>query len=106
MKPPMLHTAYKVTSTRNAYGDFIPAGETALKCHVRIITDAVTDGVNEEINSDAMMWFEPDSGVVKQDIIKYNGTHYRVERVTEARRLRDPNTQFLKCDLLKYGVIS
>lgn len=106
MKPPMLHTAYKVTSTRNAYGDFIPSGEVALKCHVRIVTDAVTDGGNEEINSDAMMWFESDSGVAKQDIIKYNGVHYRIERVTEARRLRDPNIQFIKCDLLKYGVIS
>lgn len=106
MKPPMLHTAYKVTTTRNAYGDYTASGEVALVCHVRIITDAITDSNNETINSDAMMWFEPDSGVAKQDIIKYDGVHYRVERVTEARRLRDPAVQFIKADLLKYGVIS
>jgi hypothetical protein len=102
----MNHTAYKVTTARNAYGDFTASGETALICHVRIITDIITDSNNETVNSDATMWFEPDSGVVKQDIIKYNGVHYRVERITEARRLRDPSVQFLKCDLLKYGVIS
>jgi predicted nuclease of restriction endonuclease-like (RecB) superfamily len=52
------------------------------------------------------MWFEPDSGVVKQDIIKFEGTHYRVDRVVEARRLRSPAVQFLKVELMKYGVIS
>lgn len=106
MKPPMNHTAYKVTKTRNSYGDFTATGETALSCHVRIITEQVAGVGNETIQSDAMMWFEADSGVVKEDIIKFEGTHYRVERVTEARRLRDPEVQFLKVDLQKYGVIS
>ena len=106
MKPPMLHTVYKVTKTRNAYGDYTASGETALKAHVRIINDLQTTSMNEQINSDALMWFEPDSGVVKGDILKFDGTHYRVERLTEARRLRNPTVQFIKCELLKYGMIS
>lgn len=106
MRPPMLHTAYKVTTTRNAYGDFLPSGETALKCHFRYITEQVTETNSETIQSDAMAWFEPDSGVDRKDILKFDGEHFRVERVIKARRLRSPEVQFIKVELLKYGVIS
>lgn len=106
MKPPMNFTAYKVTTTRNAYGDFLPSGETALKCHFRYITEQVTSTNSETIQSDAMAWFEPDSGVDRKDVIKFDGEHFRVERVTKARKLRDPSVQFIKVELLKYGVIS
>ncbi len=106
MKPPMIYTVYKVTMTRNRYGDFVASGTTTLKAHVRIITEAVTSVNNEQVQSDAMMWFEPDSGIEKEDVIKFKGEHYRVERLTEARRLRNPAVLFLKAELLKYGVIS
>lgn len=101
----MLHTAYKVTTTRNAYGDFIPSGETALPCHFRYITEQVTAG-NETIQADAMAWFKADSGIDRKDIIKFENEYFRVERVTKARRLRETNVQFIKVDLLKYGLIS
>lgn len=104
--PPMLHTAYKVTTTRNAYGDYVASGTTPLPCHWRSITMVSTNSSNEQIDSDAMAWFEPDSGVVKGDLIKFEGEHYRVERLTEARRLRDPKVVFIKCEMLKYGAIS
>lgn len=106
MKPPMLHTAYKVTTTRTGYGDYVASGETALACHFRYITEQVTSSPNETINSDALAWFEPDSGIDRKDIIKFEGEHFRVERVIKARRLRDPNVQFIKVELLRYGVIS
>ncbi len=106
MKPPLLHTAYKVTSTRNAYGDYVASGTSTLKCHVRIVNELTTTANNEQIQSDAMMWFEPDCGVEKGDIIKFEGTHYRVERKTDARRLRSTEVLFIKCDMLKYGAIS
>lgn len=102
----MFHTAYKITSARNAYGDYTASGQTTLKCHARIINELVTSSNNEQIQSDATMWFEPDSGVVRGDIIKFEDVFYRVERMTEARRLRNTTVLFLKCDMLKYGVIS
>lgn len=105
MMPPMLHKAYKVTTTRNAYGDFTASGETALNCHFRYITEQVS-GNNETIQSDAMAWFEPDANINRKDIIKFDGEHFRVERVIKARKLRDPTIQFIKVELLKYGVIS
>lgn len=106
MKPPMHHTAYKVNYSLNAYGDKIIDDEITLKCHVRIITELNVNSNNEQYQSDAMFWFEPDSGVVKGDIIKFDGTYYQVERLTEARRLRSTTVQFIKTECLKYGTIS
>lgn len=106
MRPPMLQTAYKVTSTRNAYGDFVATGSVALPCHFRYITEQVSDTSNETIQSDAMAWFNPDSGIEREDILQIDGEHFRVERVTKARRLRNPTVLFIKTELLKYGVIS
>lgn len=102
----MLHTAYKITSTRNAYGDFVTSTEVAHKCHFRYITEQVSSSSNETIQSDAMAWFEPDSGIGKKDIILFDDEYFRVERVTRARRLRTPAVQFLKVELLRYGQIS
>lgn len=106
MRPPMLHTAYKVTTTRDAYGSYTASAETALPCHFRYITQQITDTNSETINSDAMAWFMPNSGIDRKDIVKIDGQHFRVERVTKARRLRDPAVQFIKVELLKYGMIS
>ena len=102
----MYHTAYKVTTSRNAYGDYTATGETAITCHFRTINEQVTGSGNETVQSDAMIWTEPDSGLVRGDIIKFEGEHYRVERITKARRLRNPTVLFLKIELLKYGTIS
>jgi len=102
----MNFTAYKVTTTRNAYGDYFSSEETAVKCHFRYITEQVTSSNNEQIQSDAMAWFEPDSGVDRGTILKFEDEYFRVERVTKARKLRDPNVQFIKTELIKYRVIS
>jgi hypothetical protein len=106
MRPPMFHTAYKVTTTRNAYGDFIASASTPLSCHFRYITNQISGSDNEMIQSDAMAWFEADSGVDREDIITFEGEHFRVERVIKARRLRETTVQFIKVELLKYGLIS
>lgn len=106
MKPPMRHTAYKVAYTRNSYSDFVAGVQTAIKCHFRYVANLITSGSSEALQSDAMAWFEPDSGIKEQDILVIESEGFRVERVTKARRLRDPTVLFLKCDLLRYGIIS
>ena len=102
----MLYTAYKVNATRNAYGDFVAAGETSLPCHFRYITQAVLGENNETVSSDALAWFEPDSGIVRGDILKIDNEHFQVERITKARRLHSPTVQFIKVELRRYGIIS
>lgn len=102
----MMNTAYKVTTTRNSYGDYVTGAEVTLPCHFRYITSQITGDSNETIQSDAMAWFEPDSGIVKENILRIDGEYFRVERVTKARRLRNPTVLFIKTDLLKYGAIS
>lgn len=106
MKPPMNQTAYKVTTSRNAYGDFVAGAKTALPCHFRSLTELVTTNGNEAVRSDAMAWFEPDSGIVKSDVLVIDDEGWKVNKVTKARKLRNPSVQFIKVILIRYGVIS
>jgi hypothetical protein len=106
MKPAMRNIAYKKTITRNVYGDFVIGASTALPCHFRYITAVESTLGSEAVRSDAMAWFEADSGIVKNDILEIDDEGWRVERVTKARRLRDTTVLFLKVDLLRHGMIS
>lgn len=106
MKPPMLHTAFKVNYTRNAYGDYTATGSVAMKCHFRYINEVLTNNPNEVIQSDAMAWFEPDANVGINDIILIDGNHYRIEKMIRARKLRSTTIIFKKAYLALYGVIS
>ncbi len=102
----MLHTAYKVNYTRNEYGDYIATSSTEIKCHFRYINEVITNTTNEMIQSDAMAWFEPDSGLGINDLVLVDGNHYRIEKLIKARKLRNSDVQFLKASLSRYGVIS
>lgn len=53
-----------------------------------------------------MAWFEPDSGVVKDSIVKINDVYYKARRIVLARKLRSTQVQFIKVYLNKYGLIS
>ena len=106
MKPPMLHQAYKVNYTRNAYGDYVSTSSTVLNCHFRYINEVITSNPTEQIQSDAIAWFEPDADINMSDIVLVDGNHYRVEKLIRARKLRSPVVQFRKAYLALYGVIS
>jgi len=106
MKPPMRETAIKITRSLNGYGDFTEISRANLPCHFRNITSQVAGGGDETVESDALAWFEAGSGVVRNDILIIDGEGWRVERLTKARRLRDNSVQFIKTELLRYGVIS
>lgn len=97
----MLQTAYKVTKTRNEYGDYEGTDKTAIYCKFREITRLV-DGLADTVESDAMAWFEPDSGVIKGDVIEYENTLYKVEKLTNARTLRSTQVLFIKTELNRY----
>lgn len=106
MKPPMIHRAYKVTTTTNVYGDKTSSGSVALNCRFRDILLNTQDGNLYTTTSDAMAWFEADSGVERDDIIAFEGRHYRVVKAYKARKLRSTNVEFIKTELEKYGDIS
>lgn len=106
MKPPMLHQAYKVNYTRNAYGDYTATGSQAIKCHFRYINEIITSNTDEQIQSDAIAWFEPDANIEINDLVLVDGDHYRVEKLIRARKLRSTTVQFKKAYLAKYGIIS
>lgn len=106
MKPAMLHQAYKVSYTRNAYGDYTATSSTAINCHFRYINEVITSNPNEQIQSSAIAWFEPDLSVVIGDVFLIDDNHYRVEKLVKARRLRSTAIEFKKAYLALYGVIS
>jgi len=106
IKPPMRHTAYKVTTSRGAYGDYVAGAKTALPCHFRYITTLDTNGFNERYTCEALAWFEADSNVVKGDVLVIDDDGFIVDKVIKARRLRSTEVQFLKVELMKYGIIS
>jgi hypothetical protein len=105
MKPPMFNTATKSITTRNAYGDYIESSTVVLTCHFRDITELQTQN-NEAIISDAMAWFDANSGVVKGDILFIDDEYFKVSKVIQARRLNNPTVLFIKTFLNKYGRIS
>ena len=106
MRPPMTHTATKQVTSRNAYGDVTPTSTLSLPCHFRYVTQLVTSNGDETLNASALAWFEPDSGVVEQDILHIDGAFWKVAQVIKGRRLRDPAVQFIKTQLTRYGAIS
>lgn len=103
----MVHTAYKVNTSRNAYGDYVSdSTTTATPCHFRYITKEISGATDEVVSSTAMVWFMPDENVDKGDVIKVDDEYFKIESIIKARRLRNPAVLFLKCSLVKYGFIS
>ena len=104
MQPPMQMTAYKITTSRNAFGDHLLTTTThPLPCHFRDMTTTQIGGTNETITTNALIWFSPDAGIIKNDIISVDGVYFKIDSVIKARRLRDSTILFLKCGLIKYG---
>jgi hypothetical protein len=106
MNPPMTHTAGLITNSRNAYGDYTASGTTNIACHFREINEVITNSNNEAVQSDAIAWFEPASGVTRESLLLINSEYYRVVKIVKARRLRSPAVLFVKAYLRHYGVIS
>jgi len=103
--PPLLHNITKINTTTDEYGGYVEGGSVALNCHFREITNTDITNNPQLAQSDAICWLEPDSGVVEKDILVFNSEYYRVEKVIKARRLRNPNVVFLKCELQRQGEI-
>ena len=106
MRPPMLHTAYKVNYTRNAYGDYLATSSTSLPCHFRYISEVDSNTDDETIQFDGLAWFDGSAPIEQGDLVTIEGEQYRVERVIKARRLRNTTVLFLKCFLQRFGQIS
>lgn len=98
----MLQTAYKVSKTRNKYGDLVGSSETAITCKFRVNNMLVETGNSNTYESDALAWFNSDSGVEEGDVIKYDNIFYKVERKIEARKLHSTTVQFIKVELNRY----
>lgn len=95
----LVQTCQLITATRNEYGDYIEGVTTTLDCRFREISTINRSSHVELADADAMIWFAPDTEIAIGNIILFDGVHYQIERLTNARRLGESETQFIKCDL-------
>lgn len=103
--PPLLHNITKINTTTDEYGGFVEGDSVAYKCHFREISNYDITNNPQLAQSDALCWLEADASVAERDVLVYNSDYYRVEKITKARRLRNPAVVFLKCELQKQGQI-
>jgi hypothetical protein len=107
--PKLTQTAYKVSTSRNQYGDSVwGATGSAIPCLYRdISTLGQSSGNREEVTLDGLFWLDNDQTVNKADIYKIGTEYIRIERVVEARdRLRGNAVAFIKCEVTKQRQIS
>lgn len=103
-----VQTVTKIVSKRNAYGDIVAAGGTVkINCRFRFIGEM--DQINnreEQRGNLAMVWFPPSTDINFNDVILYQGVHYKITRRTDARRLGSTTVEFIKCTVSPYDMIS
>lgn len=98
-------TATVVTTTTNGYGDQVETSSVDIPCRFRYITN-VDHNINAEaINSEAMVWFEPDADVAEAAILLIDGAYWRVDKLIKARRFSS-TIVFLKAFVSKHQLAS
>lgn len=103
----LVDTITKITTTRNKWGDTVFGSESDINCRFREITDFNRSSNNrEEVDADAMIWFAGNHSVALGDIYEYDGQRYRVDKITKARRGKQTNVEFIKCEVIKHRQIS
>jgi hypothetical protein len=95
----LVQTCDLVTIIKDEYGDYTESTTTSLPCRFREISTVRRSSHAELRDADAMVWFTANSGVSVADVIKFDGIHYQIERLTKARRLGESEVQFIKCDV-------
>lgn len=89
--------ATKITVTRNFHGDFKDSKQNATyRCRLRENVLYNKQNQMEGTNSDAMMWFAPNTPVAINDIFSVNGQYYKVIKVLNAIPLGSNRTAFIK----------
>lgn len=108
LTPKLVQSCYKVSKSRNAYGDIEYGSTESLSCLYRDISQLQIANANrEDVDVDGIFWFEPDSEVERGDIILFDGEYYRIDKITKARaRLTDNSVHFLKCEVMRQRQVS
>lgn len=110
LTPKLTQSAYKVTTTRNEYGDinFNSTASDATACLYRDISYITRGNQNkEEILIDGYLWFDGTITLSKGDIYQLNGEYFRIERITKGKDLlRTNQVDFYKCEVTKQRQIS
>ncbi len=107
----LVETAQRVSTTRNAYGDYNLASTTSVACLYRDISTLSRGNANrEEADIDGILWFKAneEAYAVRGALYYHPDEGYlRIERVIVAKRLlRGAGKVFIKCEITKQRQIS
>lgn len=90
-----------ITTSTDKYGDQKLETQATVPCRFRYIT-GVEKNVNQEaINSEAMIWFEPDVAIVESNIIFADSYYWRIDKLIKARRFAE-GIVFLKAFVTRH----
>lgn len=89
-------TATVITTEYNVYGDQQLVSSETYPCRFRYITDLDRNINRDELNGDALVWFESDVPITEGDIINVDDKYWRIMRLTKARALEGETIEFLK----------
>lgn len=108
--PKLTQSAYRVTVTRNEYGDinYNSTATTATPCLYRDISTLQRGNQNkEEVLIDGYLWFNGTETLAKGDVFQLDGVYYRLEKITLGKDLLRTNTvDFYKCEVTKQRQVS
>ena len=90
-----------IDTTTNKYGDQKLVSASAVPCHFRYIT-GIEKNINAEgMNSEAMIWFEPDLDIAEASLVQIEGKYWRIDRLIKARRFSE-DIIFLKAFVTRH----
>lgn len=95
----MVDSCQLIETTRDDFGQEISGTTQTLNCRWRDITDLRRGAHTETSDATAQVWFPAGTPIERGTILLYNGEHYQVVRITQAKRLGETTPQFVKCDV-------
>jgi len=93
--------AYKITTTRNEFGERIETSEAEFRCLFKQIDGYDRNNKMEFANCDSMIWAGPGDGLTEGTLVKIDDTLYLIDKVTKAKRIGSTIAQFVKCGLIR-----
>lgn len=94
-----------VTTETDKYGDQKSVSNESIACRFRYITGVEKNLSAEALNSEAMVWFEPDANISEANILLIEGSYWRIDKLVKARRF-DKEVQFLKAFVTKHELVT
>lgn len=83
--------------SRDKYGSMTPTSTTETKGLLRDYLEIVLNDEKEQVDTTAICWLPPSTGIAVGDIIRGNNDNFRAIKIVRAKRGGESNIVFIKC---------